>query len=320
MPSFAVSYGLALQGLNRSQLRTNLLPPEVEQVRLLRRKKPWALAASALLMLGFASLYLGDYKAFAKVADPSFKGAVERAKSTAGQGSGYASAYASAKTEFETKLKEGKALIIPDDQRAAWPRFFQLVNDNLPDPAVEYHLNPGNPNDVKVLDKLRVHVDRSSRSSGPTSPQAGSTTRRRSPSRSRSRSTRSTATRPTSRAAKAGSSRSSATTTTLTRRSRIASSPRPSGRRSGRMTSSAASVLPRFQSAELRALGIHHVALTWKVTDSKPGRPRRVRPATASSPRSWIAPAPRARPAQAPLGAWAGPCRKIGGVAIRAAG
>ena len=62
LPSFAVSYGLALQGLSRSQLRTNLLPPEVEQVRLLRRKKPWALAASALLMLGFSALFLGEYK------------------------------------------------------------------------------------------------------------------------------------------------------------------------------------------------------------------------------------------------------------------
>ena len=47
LPSFAVAYGLGVQGLGRSGLRTNLLPPEIEQVRLIRAKKPWALAASA---------------------------------------------------------------------------------------------------------------------------------------------------------------------------------------------------------------------------------------------------------------------------------
>jgi type IV pilus assembly protein PilM len=160
LPSFAVSYGLALQGLGRSQLKTNLLPPEVEQVRILRRKKPWALAASALLMLAFSMLYLGDFKAYAKVANPEFKGAVDKVKSVSTQGNGFASSYNSVKSEFEAKLKEGKALIIPDDQRAAWPKFLQVLNNTLPDPAAEYNLNPANPNDVKVLDKLRVHIDR----------------------------------------------------------------------------------------------------------------------------------------------------------------
>jgi type IV pilus assembly protein PilM len=160
LPSFAVSYGLALQGLGRSQLKTNLLPPEVEQVRILRRKKPWALAASALLMLGFAGMYMGDYKAYSKVVNEPFKAAVDKVKSVSGQGSNYANAYNTTKTEFEAKLKEGKALIIPDDQRASWAKFLQLVNDHLPDPAAEYNLNPANPNDMKVLDKLRVHIDR----------------------------------------------------------------------------------------------------------------------------------------------------------------
>ena len=66
-PSFAVVYGLALQGLGKSPLRTNLLPPEIEQVRMIRAKKPWVLAASALLMLGFSALFFSDYKAWAKV-------------------------------------------------------------------------------------------------------------------------------------------------------------------------------------------------------------------------------------------------------------
>ena len=160
LPSFAVSYGLALQGLNRSQLRTNLLPPEVEQVRIIRRKKPWALAASALLMLGFSALFLGDYKAFAKVVNEPFKQAVDKAKSVSKLGSDFAGGYETAKAEFGAKRKEGEGLIIPDAQRAVWPNLLKFVNEQFPDPVSEYHLDPANPNDVKVLDKLRVHVDK----------------------------------------------------------------------------------------------------------------------------------------------------------------
>ena len=40
--SFAVCYGLCLQGLKQSQLRTNLIPREILQDRLIRAKKPWA--------------------------------------------------------------------------------------------------------------------------------------------------------------------------------------------------------------------------------------------------------------------------------------
>src|SRR3954453_8818890 len=72
LPSFAVAYGLGVQGLERSGLRTNLLPPEIEQVRMIRAKKPWALASSALLMLGFAGLFLGDYRVLAKVDNEPF--------------------------------------------------------------------------------------------------------------------------------------------------------------------------------------------------------------------------------------------------------
>ena len=160
LPSFAVSYGLALQGLNRSQLRTNLLPPEVEQVRLIRRKKPWALAASALLMLGFLALFLGDFRAYAKVVNPEYKAAIDKADGVSKKGGGYLTAFEAAKGEFTTKLAEGKALVNTDEARATWPKFLKVINEHLPDPAAEYHLDPKIPKDVKILDRLRIHVDK----------------------------------------------------------------------------------------------------------------------------------------------------------------
>src|SRR4029079_1427476 len=86
LPSFGVAYGLGLQGLGISQLRTNLLPPEIEQVRMVRRKKPWATAASVLMMLGCSALFRGDWKLWADVTNPQVQDAVKRAKAVTAEG------------------------------------------------------------------------------------------------------------------------------------------------------------------------------------------------------------------------------------------
>src|SRR5437763_293409 len=59
--SFGVAYGLALQGLTRAKLVTNLLPGEIRLERLVKAKKPWAVAAAALLLLGAAGYAVGSY-------------------------------------------------------------------------------------------------------------------------------------------------------------------------------------------------------------------------------------------------------------------
>jgi type IV pilus assembly protein PilM len=159
LPSFAVAYGLAVQGLNRSGLRTNLLPPEIEQVRMIRAKKPWALAASALLMLGFSALYLGEYRVLAKVSTPQFKTAVEQAKSASSKGSAFKSDLEKAKGEFLAKESEGKALVGSAADRGQWADFLRTFSLALPDPVRDFKLDPQNPLNVPKLDKLRVHVD-----------------------------------------------------------------------------------------------------------------------------------------------------------------
>ena len=159
LPSFAVSYGLAVQGLSRSSLRTNLLPPEIEQIRLIRAKKPWALAASALLMLGFSAMFLGDYRVFAKVTAPAFKTAVDSAKSAASQGAGFVTAFDGAKAAWTTKLGEGKNLVGSASDRAMWPDFLKTISAHFPDPVREYKLDPNKPENQHKLDILRVHID-----------------------------------------------------------------------------------------------------------------------------------------------------------------
>ena len=56
-PTFAVCYGLCLQGMNHSQITTSLVPREILTQRMIRAKKPWTLAALAFLLLGMSGHY-----------------------------------------------------------------------------------------------------------------------------------------------------------------------------------------------------------------------------------------------------------------------
>src|SRR6516162_8837599 len=101
LASFAVAYGLGIQGLNRASLATNLLPPEIERVRLIRAKKPWALAASAIIMLGLTFLFtLGDFRVLAKVSSSQFADAVSQADTVSQRGASLKAAFEKAKGEW----------------------------------------------------------------------------------------------------------------------------------------------------------------------------------------------------------------------------
>ena len=160
LASFAVAYGLGVQGLSRGSLATNLLPPEIERVRLIRAKKPWALAASALIMLGLGLLFaLGDFRVLAKVMTPQFKDAVAGAKTTSQRGATLKTEFEKAKADFEARWNEGKALITDPGDRALWPLFLKTLSAYFPDPVRDYGLDPDAPESQSELEKLRVHID-----------------------------------------------------------------------------------------------------------------------------------------------------------------
>ena len=65
--SFNVAYGLCLQGLSESRIETNLLPQEFLVERLVRAKKPWALASLGALMVGLTCSLLFSANGYWKV-------------------------------------------------------------------------------------------------------------------------------------------------------------------------------------------------------------------------------------------------------------
>src|SRR5208337_2786378 len=127
------------QGLGKGGLSTNLLPPEIERVRLIRAKKPWVLASSALVMLALSTLFLlGPFRLLAKVSTPQFKAVVEQAKSVTQRGTAIKTALDSAKNQWKDKFDYGTALIIDPTYRALWPSFLKTISGFWPDPVAEY--------------------------------------------------------------------------------------------------------------------------------------------------------------------------------------
>jgi type IV pilus assembly protein PilM len=165
-----VAYGLGVQGLGLGGLQTSLLPPEIERVRLIRRKKPWALAASALLLLGFSALFLGDWRALAKANSAPLQTAAKEAKSTSQRGQQLQTEYNAALEQFKTKYAEGESLVADAAVTTNWAMFLKVLNEALPDPARQQGLSYDNPADRPKIEALRVHVDAIIPSGGPTWP------------------------------------------------------------------------------------------------------------------------------------------------------
>ncbi len=157
--SFAISYGLAAQAFSKQTIQTTLLPPDIKQARLVRKKKPLVLAASLLFMLGFTAMFLGTVKAWTKVNNSEFTSAVESAKSVATKGASLKSDYEAAKGAFSSEKIKGDSLVVSNNEKLMWPQLLQTINAYMPDPVTEKKLNVTSPSDQLRLAKLAVHID-----------------------------------------------------------------------------------------------------------------------------------------------------------------
>ncbi len=131
--AFATCYGLALQGLKLSVLRTNLIPQEVHRDRLIEEKKPWALAGAAALMLGFTINYAGEWNAWlgSRVTD-EWKALGGRATSVAGEVSNFTAEKGKEEAALDDVNKKGRNLVQSAEGRLLWPELLKAVNASLP--------------------------------------------------------------------------------------------------------------------------------------------------------------------------------------------
>ena len=132
LPSFAVSYGLAVQQLGISSLKTNLIPREVVMERIIREKKPWMLAAAAALLLGITIQFAGVSSARNSVFNEGYERAANRASSVQSNAANLKSQTSSAVTAFRNVDELGKSLTSNVEGRVVWLELLRAINAALP--------------------------------------------------------------------------------------------------------------------------------------------------------------------------------------------
>jgi type IV pilus assembly protein PilM len=130
--SFAVCYGLAVQGLQRGALRTNLIPKEIVRERMVAAKKPWAAAAAATVLLGCTASFAGHWNIFHSVSNDGYKSAFSTAQGVKSTFDKNKSDYAAAKAKLDTVKGVGNSITHNTDGRIMWMEVLKAINDALP--------------------------------------------------------------------------------------------------------------------------------------------------------------------------------------------
>jgi len=135
---FSVCYGLCLQGLKQAKLGTNLVPREIVINRIIREKKPWAVAGIASLMLACSVAFIApSNNAYEVKEDREFDGLTwVAAKSEVSRVQSLSSDHENKDSERVTTLKKlaalGEEVVGSADRRLLWLEFLKALNESLP--------------------------------------------------------------------------------------------------------------------------------------------------------------------------------------------
>ncbi len=132
--SFAVAYGLAVQGLKRARLITNLLPGEIRLERLVKAKKPWAVAAAAALLLGGGAFLLSYHLENRPYSDPRVKEAEKRSAKAVGAAKSADEQYRKTRAAAEAEEEAVKSIVAGQTERKDWLALFKFIDNALPRP------------------------------------------------------------------------------------------------------------------------------------------------------------------------------------------
>lgn len=155
--TFATAYGLCVQALGLSQLSTNLLPDELITSRLIRSKKPWAVVAAALLLMGAAANYAGYYGAWSTVdIEKEWNSEIGQSKQLTTTSGRFTSEYSTLRGQFTTLNKVGENLQSNADGRLLWLELIKAIDTTIPKdkrPADERKKTPED-----VINRVEVHI------------------------------------------------------------------------------------------------------------------------------------------------------------------
>jgi type IV pilus assembly protein PilM len=153
--SFAVAHGLALQGLSATRLHTNLLPPEIQRERFVRAKKPWAVAAAAVLLMLSPPLMIGyaaQQRAWARKENVDALSKLEATSKAAAQD---ASELETLKKKVDDAVKSTVILRGGEEERTNWLQFNTVLDEALPRPGGGRMVETANSNNHPDVDYFK---------------------------------------------------------------------------------------------------------------------------------------------------------------------
>ena len=132
--TFGVAYGLCVQAQEQAQLRTNLLPDEIITTRLVKAKKPWAVAAVALLLVGLTINYFMHYAALltANKDDPEMARQITQAQNVVKDASDKGAEHTNLVAQFDKVVTIAKNLQSNVDGRLLWLELLKAIDVAMP--------------------------------------------------------------------------------------------------------------------------------------------------------------------------------------------
>ena len=130
--SFAVSYGLVLQGLGKAKLSTNLLPREILSDRMVRAKKPWTVGVAAALALGCTISFLGHWRAWQSARVEKYAQAFTQVNEVDAKKTKWQDAFTSAEVNLTKVRSSGETIAGVEDRRVLWLELLEVLKKAFP--------------------------------------------------------------------------------------------------------------------------------------------------------------------------------------------
>ncbi len=157
VPTFAVCYGLCLQGLGVSQVHASLVPQEIKTARMIRAKKPWTLVGLAALLMAMAGHYGFTERSWAQT-HPDLWGS---ASSAVADMASYSSTQTSEDELLAARLvylnKLGEEISGNAERRLLWMEAIRALNEAIPREAWPEGKVPS-PLEVKMEDRIDIQI------------------------------------------------------------------------------------------------------------------------------------------------------------------
>ncbi|QDV42896.1 Competence protein A [Stieleria neptunia] len=158
--TFAVCYGLCLQGLGISQIHASLVPQEIITQRMIRAKKPWTVAGLAVLMFGMSANFYFTQHSWKESHEDIWK----KANSEVTNMVSHAQQHRDTDSELEKKLTYlnavGEEITGDAENRVLWMELIRGVNQIIPRGVYE-GVEPGqmpSPKQVPYEDRIDFQI------------------------------------------------------------------------------------------------------------------------------------------------------------------